>query len=1725
MKRSLLLKFLFLVFMTCRLSAQEPGNALNFDGTNDYAYLPSQVNNPTTFTLEAWFKTTVKKGGIVGFNDSSTTSVGAYDRFIWMSSDGKINFSVHNGNGHTITTTKSYADGTYHHVAGTFTTAGGAGLKLYIDGVNVGAISLSTISNYNGYWKIGGLVTWGTSSGVTDYFQGSIDEVRIWNTVRTASEISANYKKVIPTSTPGLVSYLCFNQGTSGGVNTSITSLTNGVSSSNNGVLANLSLSGNTSNFVESYAMVVPSNLVTNAITGNSFVANWSVSQVGLVDNYLLDVSTSPTFATFLPGYSAKNVGNVSGAVVSGLTYGTNYYWMVRASKASVASQGGFAAEQAITTLFESLNISSTNTTNTFDLLTNSAKVVDDALAISYSQNINGFRVIISAGIQDGDVLSFFGTLPAGITATPYNPSTGVLAFSGSTSAANWQALLRTVNYRGFKKVVGNRTITFSAGLLNSASNGHFYEYVPYSGNSWTSAKNAAAAKVYLNYPGYLATITSAAENDYIKQILGANAWIGASDDFNQINAATGAITYNNQAAAEGKWHWITGPEAGTQFWNGADNGSSVPGQYANWNSGEPNNASGSQPEHMGIIYNTGGTVGKWNDVENGNTGIPGYIVEYGGMTNEIVQTPSYSVTMVVGSSSPGNALNFDGVNDYVILQNTVSNPTTFTLEAWFKTTVAKGGIVGYNQQTYNNNNSNQYDRFIWMGNDGKINFGVYNGTSFVVTSPLAYNDGKYHHVAASFATGNGNGMRLYIDGVLVGTNTAITTVTSYTGYWKIGGLCTWGNTNGDYFQGNIDEVRIWNVVRSADEIVNNYKKSISDTNNLALSNYFSFNQGVSAASNTGITLLYNQSNSTNNGVMNNFALAGTTSNYVESYAMVIPTAVAGSNAYSLGFTANWTAPTEGVVEKYLLDVSTNAAFTSYLPGFQAKDVGTATSYAITGLSNSTTYYYKVRAEKASVANTSLYSNVVSVSTIGKETVGVAAATNITTVGFRANFSAPAINDITSYFVDVASDESFTNILAGYNNLEVSQPYVNVTGLTPAKTYYYRVRVTGYNSNSSTMATTLSITATMQSAVTNSCVNYEIPDIVLTGSGSVAPYTFTYTLNGGSPQTVSSFGTSSSTSISVPFTVGVYTYNLINVSDAIGGSKTLALSSTITVVSEPFAGPVSGNLAVCPGNSTTLTVSDFSGNLQWQKASTIGGTYTDIANETSNILNTPPQNVVTYYRLKASNGVCLPEYSTPVAITIVPSVNYYADADGDGFGNAAVVISGCGAAPPGYVTNNTDCNDNNANVNPAHLEVYYNGIDDNCDGELDEGSKITTEINGVQCGTVLPTIHQSIGVNIVANATAYRFKVTNLTTSLVQTIERNLHWFRLTFLNTYEYNTTYSVAVEVQLNGVWLGYNGNICTISTPNITGAQAQSGVKDIQCGTTLPGIYSSIGANLLSGVTNYKFKVTNMTNALAPNAVQIIERPSGWFALNMLQSYNYGTTYKVEVAVKTTEDYGDYGHACTISTPAVPQLAMCGAAVPLDNAVVYTSPTSGVTQYRFEVKNLVTNNIVTVESNQHWFKFKYIEMNHVAGNAYLVRISVKVAGNWSDYGARCILNSGVLSKDAMANQSNEVMEIDSIVNEEAFAQKPAAVTPLFDTVASPNPFDNVITVDITTISMEAISIKVYDMTGKLVEQRSIASDSIKNITFGERYASGVYNVIVTQGTQFKSVRIIKR
>jgi len=81
------------------------------------------------------------------------------------------------------------------------------------------------------------------------------------------------------------------------------------------------------------------------------------------------------------------------------------------------------------------------------------------------------------------------------------------------------------------------------------------------------------------------------------------------------------------------------------------------------------------------------------------------------------------------------------------------------------------------------------------------------------------------------------------------------------------------------------------------------------------------------------------------------------------------------------------------------------------------------------------------------------------------------------------------------------------------------------------------------------------------------------------------------------------------------------------------------------------------------------------------------------------------------------------------------------------------------------------------------------------------------------------------------------------------------------------------------------------------------------------------------------------------------------------------------------------------------------------------------------------------------------------------------------------------------------------------------------VFDVKTYPNPFAENFKLDINTSAEESVSVKVYDMIGKLVESKEISVSELGTQELGSRYPSGVYNVIVSQGENAKTLRVIKR
>jgi len=65
----------------------------------------------------------------------------------------------------------------------------------------------------------------------------------------------------------------------------------------------------------------------------------------------------------------------------------------------------------------------------------------------------------------------------------------------------------------------------------------------------------------------------------------------------------------------------------------------------------------------------------------------------------------------------------------------------------------------------------------------------------------------------------------------------------------------------------------------------------------------------------------------------------------------------------------------------------------------------------------------------------------------------------------------------------------------------------------------------------------------------------------------------------------------------------------------------------------------------------------------------------------------------------------------------------------------------------------------------------------------------------------------------------------------------------------------------------------------------------------------------------------------------------------------------------------------------------------------------------------------------------------------------------------------------------------------------------------------------IDLKTSSTSPVTLAIYDMTGRLLDTKEIKAEGLSNQTIGERYPSGVYNIIVTQGENIKTVRVVKK
>lgn len=598
-----------------------------------------------------------------------------------------------------------------------------------------------------------------------------------------------------------------------------------------------------------------------------------------------------------------------------------------------------------------------------------------------------------------------------------------------------------------------------------------------------------------------------------------------------------------------------------------------------------------------------------------------------------------------------------------------------------------------------------------------------------------------------------------------------------------------------------------------------------------------------------------------------------------------------------------------------------------------------------------------------------------------------------------------------------------------------------------------------------------------------------------------------------------------------------------------------ATTATLTITVNPNITPTFSSVSpICAGASLSA--------LPTTSTNAINGTWSPSLNNTE----------TTAYTFTPSSGPCISTAS--LTITVNPNVMYFADTDQDGFGDNANTTITCTGAPSGYVSNRTDCNDNNASINPAATEVF-DGIDNNCNDQVDEGVYPSAPAANAQVFATGTTVNnlEATGTPI----TGYSAPTFNWYTAAVGGSSLTTS----TVLST----TTYYVSQTI--NRVESARTAVAVTIinNAPYILGSY---------CGHVVSNIENTVYCTLVSGATKYRFMVTS------PSSVsEVCESTfNGFHFLQLPTNKAFNTAYTVKCAVFVNGSWSVYGNSCSVTTPATPAPsklidAQCGSTLSLVDNTLYCGQSYGAQGFRFEVSSGGTSQ--TIDRSENNMQLSRLSGGVSLGTTYSVRVAVLYNGTYGAYGAACdlttpastnltkvsatqcgstlsnkwsVLYCGTISgatayrfewtnggTTLTFNSSRPNMQLGNYTGWAVNTTYSVRVAALYNGVwqgygsacnvktpasmargisaeataltikAVPNPFESEYVLMAQGGNELPVQVSVYDMLGKQVEQFSVEANELENRSLGSNLTSGIYNVMIAQGDEQQVVRIVKK
>lgn len=621
-----------------------------------------------------------------------------------------------------------------------------------------------------------------------------------------------------------------------------------------------------------------------------------------------------------------------------------------------------------------------------------------------------------------------------------------------------------------------------------------------------------------------------------------------------------------------------------------------------------------------------------------------------------------------VAAGRKQTALAFDGSNDYISIPNEFNFDFTnqMTVEAWIKVnafTMADQSIITKGTDSW---------RLTRNGSSNSLKFSVTSTTFFFgtqvysVSGSRSVNDGKWHHVAATY---NGSQLIIYIDGTLDAYSSLNYDIDNSTAPVYIGGNSM---SAGNNFNGQIDEVRIWNVGQPYTTIRANMNKTLVG-NETGLTGYWKLDDGFANTT----TAVNSSFTSSVNGT-----LVGFTS--------TVP-------ATSFAGTSGWVH--SGAVVNVPLDFTTyldNTAFMSTTgPGFYYGNLyysvyrgPDSTTINVTNLSPSTYYTFGVFDYNGTVGNNNYLTDNYA---IGEVLTG--SVTNPTITSFTPAFgyvgSIVTING--TGFNSTAANNTVYFGAAKATVISANAGGTQLTVKVPAGSTYELISVTN---------NTLTAYSTKPFDVTSPCGSIAFSGTTLNAGANVTSY-YPYEMRvadmdqdglsdlialGSYGYTSITRNTSTAGTVNLSNIYYLYNYNTystdMEISDIDGDGKTDIIISNSYNSAPSFV--VTRNISTA-GNIATAPIVEFGG--------IAGYTISDIAvadfdkNGKPDVIIGYTNNIVSYFRNISSIGNINFAARVDVALAATSAINAIATGDIDGDGKADVAIAGGASSMIHYLRN------------------------------------------------------------------------------------------------------------------------------------------------------------------------------------------------------------------------------------------------------------------------------------------------------------------------------------------------------------------------------------------------------------------------------------------------------